>query len=126
MTDLSRFDTRQAAEAGVDLPLVIDGETILGSDGHPITFRIKGIADEAVHTAVLRVAQKPGKTAQEVVENDMRLVRVAVTGWSDNFVVNGEHIPFSREAIETVMAIPEVRAWAAGEIFRRSNFFSRP
>ncbi|MDG4650116.1 hypothetical protein P6F26_16835 [Roseibacterium sp. SDUM158017] len=120
--DLSRFDTREAAEAGVDVHLVIDGETILGDDEKPITFRIKGMADEGVHTAVLKGLSRPGKTQKEVLENDLRVLRAALCGWSDNFTVKGEKVPFSRDAIATVMAIPEIRAAVSAEVFNRANF----
>jgi hypothetical protein len=124
--DLSRFDTRAASEAGVDVPLVIDGETILGDDGQPITFHVKGMADEAVHAAVLKGLSNPGKTPKDVLDNDMRVLRAAVTGWSDNFTVSGEKVPFSRDAILTVMAIPEIRAAVAHEVFERANFMPKP
>jgi hypothetical protein len=124
--DLSRFDTRAAAEAGVDVPLVIDGETILGDDGQPITFHVKGMADEAVHAAVLKGLNNPGKTPKDVLDNDMRVLRAAVTGWSDNFTVSGEKVPFSRDAIPTVMAIPEIRVAVAAEVFNRANFTPKP
>jgi hypothetical protein len=124
--DLSRFDTRAASEAGVDVPLVIDGETILGEDGQPITFHVKGMADEAVHAAVLKGLSNPGKTPKDVLDNDMRVLRAAVTGWSDNFTVSGEKVPFSRDAIQTVMAIPEIRAAVAHEVFERANFMPKP
>ena len=124
--DLSRFDTREAAEAGVDVPLVIDGETILGDDKKPITFRVKGMADEAVHAAVLKGLNNPGKTPKDVLENDMRVLRAAVIGWSGNFTVKGEKVPFSRDAIPVVMAIPEIRAAVAAEVFNRANFTPKP
>lgn len=124
--DLSRFDTREAAEAGVDVPLVIDGETILGDDERPITFRVKGVADEVVHAAVLKGLHNPGKTPKDVLENDMRVLRAAVIGWSDNFTVKGEKVPFHRDNIATIMAIPEIRAAVAREVFERANFTPKP
>lgn len=124
--DLSRFDTREAAEAGVDVPLVIDGETVMGDDDKPITFRIKGMADEGVHAAVLKGMNSPGKTPKEVVANDLRVLRAAVVGWSDNFTVEGKKVPFSRDAIDTVMSIPEVRAAVAAEVFNKANFTPKP
>jgi len=124
--DLSRFDTREAAEAGVDVPLVIDGETINGDDGAPITFRVKGMHDEGVHAAVLKGLNNPGKTPKDVRENDLRVLRAAVCGWSDNFTVKGEKLPFSRDAVEIVMGIPEIRAAVAAEVFNRANFTPKP
>ncbi len=43
--DLSRFDTREKAHEGVDVPLVINGETQIGRDGGPVTFKMRGVAD---------------------------------------------------------------------------------
>jgi len=121
--DLSRFDTREAAEAGVDVPLVIDGETILGDDGEPITFRLKGAADTQVHAVILKT--KPGKTPEEVIENDMRLARVAIIGWSANFTVGGEKLAYSRDNLDKVMGNPKVRRAVLSEVWNEANFTPR-
>lgn len=124
--DLARFDTREAAEAGTDVPLVIEGETIYGDDNMPVTFRLRGLDSEAVHSVVLKTMNSPGKTPKEVIENDLRLLRAAVIGWSGNFTVEGEKIPFSRDAIDRVMSIPEIRVAVTPHVFRRQRFFSKP
>lgn len=124
--DLSQFDTREKAEAGVDVALVIDGENIYGDDEKPITFRIKGMHDEAVHAAVLKGLAAPGKTPAAVVENDLRVLRAAVVGWSGNFTVKGEKLPFTRANIDVVMGIPEIRSAVALEVFNRANFTQKP
>lgn len=121
--DLSRFDTRDAAESGVDIPLVINGETVYGDDDQPVMFRLKGIADRDVHALMLKA--KPGKTPQEVLDADLRLAQVAVVGWSDNFTVRGEKIPYSRENVRRVMENPLVRRSVLAEVWNESNFMPK-
>lgn len=124
--DLSDLDTRQKADAGVDFPLTLDDEIILGDDGKPITFRIRGINTPDVQQHYISAKSKPpAKTPEEVHESDMRLLRSAVCGWSDNVKVAGELVPFSREAIEIVFSIPYVRGFAVGKIVSMRDFMNK-
>ncbi len=120
--DLSAFDTRQKSHEGVDVPLVIDGETAYGSDGKPITFRVKGIADPEVRRLLMGSRNKVNRTPEEADEEDMKLMRAAVVGWSDNFTMNGEPLPFSRDAVAKVFAIPLVRQAIVVELLSHRNF----
>lgn len=124
--DLSRFDTRAKAEAGVDVPLVLGGEIVMGDDGEPVTFRLRGPADDRVADAVLRSLDKPGRTAKDAREADMRLLRVAVVGWSGNFDVAGERLTFSVESIEKIGAVPAIRRALVSEVLREANFTATP
>lgn len=108
--NLDQFDTREKASSGVDFPLIIDGETIISDeDGQPITFRLKGVADESVHREFLRQQRSPATTPEDVKNADMKLALLAVVGWSDNFTVGDEKLEFSRENIRKVMDNPTVR-----------------
>ena len=120
--DLSQFDTRQKAEQGVAFPLEIDGETVMGDDDKPITFTLKGIADEDVHKEFMRQQRSPAKTPEEVREADMRMARAAVSGWSGNFTVEGEKVEFARDNIPKVFANPVVRAAVLAKVFDRKAF----
>ncbi len=83
--DLSRFDTREKAHEGVDVPLVIDGEAAYGDeDGQPITFRLKGLADPEVHKVILQMTKAASRTPEEVIAADLKLARAAVIGWSSS------------------------------------------
>lgn len=124
--DLSRFDTREKAEAGVDVPLVLGGEAAIGDDGKPIMFRLRGPADDRVADAVLRSLDKPGKTAKDVREADMRLLRVAVVGWSGNFTFQGEKLAYSMEAVERIAAVPAIRRALVTEVLTEANFTTTP
>ena len=122
--DLNRFDTRQKASAGVTVPLEIDGETRYGDDDQPITFTIKGMADEAVHALILKSRKAEQRTPKEVIEDDLKLARAAVTGWSGNFEVEGEKLPFARENIAKVFANPTVRRAVLAKVFDESVFMN--
>jgi len=124
--DLSRFDTRAKAEAGVDVPLVLGGETVMGDDGEPVTFRLRGPTDDRVADAVLKVSDKPARTAKDVRANDIRVLRVAVAGWSDNFVFQGEKPTFSVEAIEAIAQVPAIRRALVSEVLNEANFTVMP
>ncbi len=122
--DLSRFDTREKAHEGVDVPLVIDGATIFGDDDAPITFRLKGLADPEVHKVILQMPKAASRTPEEVLASDLKLARVAVAGWSDNWTLDGEKVAFSRKAIETVFAVPAIRKAVLAEIFDAAHFMN--
>ena len=124
--DLSRFDPREAAEAGVEIELKIEGEVIFGDDDLPITFTITGQNDPAVGDLILKAQTAPKhRTVEESRKADMKLARAAVIGWSDNFETNGEKLPFSKENIEKVLDNPIVRRNVLLEVFRVSNFMPK-
>ncbi len=93
--DLNQFDTRQKAEAGVRVPLEINGEIIYGDDDEPIQFQTKGMADEAVHSLILKQRTSTRRTPKEVRDDDMKLARAAVIGWTGNFEINGEKLEYT-------------------------------
>lgn len=124
--DLSRFDTREKAHEGVDVPLVINGETVYGDDDKPVTFRLRGLADPEVNKAHLQNRKSDAKTFDEVLASDLRLARAAVAGWSDNWTLDGEKVPFSRAAIDKVFAEPVLRSAILLEVYRTANFMKGP
>lgn len=125
--DLSQFDTREKAHDGVEVDLVINGETILGEeDGEPVRFTIKGVADPDVHRLILAQRRATASTPDEVLAADLKLARVAVLGWSDNFTLAGEAIPFSRKAIDKVFALPLVRRAILAEVMNEARFTNGP
>lgn len=126
MADLGAFDTREKAHEGVDVPLVIDGETVLGDDDQPITFRLKGIADPEVHKVILLTRSAFRRTPEEVLAADLKLARVAVVDWSDNWTLDGAKVPFSRAAIEKVFAIPAIRRAVLAFVFDQAVFMKGP
>lgn len=124
--DLSNFDPREAAELGVEIALKIDGEVIYGDDDEPITFTVKGVADPGIQEYLLKTRDRePARTPEEVFEGDMKLARLAVVGWSDNFEVEGEKFPFSKANIAKVMANPVVRRAILGEVLTEANFMPK-
>jgi hypothetical protein len=124
--DLSNFDPREAAETGIQVELKIDGEVIYGDDDAPITFTIKGVADPDVQEAMLKARGAPEyRTAEEVYNADMRLARVAVVDWSDNFDVRGQKLPFSKANLGEVFKNPVVRRAILAEVFREANFMPK-
>lgn len=121
--DLSQFDTRQKADEGVSFPLIIEGETIYGDDGEPVTFSLRGINARDVQQYFITAKKKPDPaTPDEALKNDMALLRLVVNGWSDNFEVEGEKYVFSRENVEKVFAVPALRGFAVGKILEQRGF----
>jgi hypothetical protein len=123
--DLSNYDVRSASDSGVDVPLVVDGQKVIGDDGEPVTFRVRGATHHAVHAASIRVGRRPGKTPEEVIENDMRVVSAAVVGWSANFSVSGEKLSFSPDNLRKIMENPVVRRAIIQEIYTEANFMPK-
>jgi hypothetical protein len=130
--DLSRFDTRERAHEGVDVPLVVDGETVMGDDDQPVTFRLKGLADPDVMKALMASARGGvARTPEELLAGEMKLVRVAVVGWSSNFSVGNDEkgnpvkVAFSRENVEKVFGIPAIRRAVIGEVATEAHFMKR-
>ena len=123
--DISRFDTREKAHEGVSVPLVIDGETEMGHDGEPVTFRIKGLADPAVHRIILSMRRDESRTPAEVLASDMKLAHAAVIGWSSNWTLGGEALEFSRANVEKVFAIPLIRRAILAEVADDAHFMNR-
>lgn len=109
MADLGKFDTREKASAGVLFPLVIGGETVVGDDGKPVTFKIRGMDDEDVNRHFLGQSDAKASTPEEVTKRDIELAKVCIAGWSDNFDVGGKRLKYSKDAIEEVFSIPAVR-----------------
>lgn len=122
--DLSRFDTREKASAGVDVELVIDDEVIYGDDGKPVTFRIKGIADQEVYAAINSGTKSRDRTLEEVKQSDLKIARAAVVGWSDNFTVNGEKLPYSRENIAKVFETAAIRRAVLLKVMDEQRFMN--
>lgn len=122
--DLSQFDTRDKAQEGVWIDLVIDGETVYGDDNEPVKFKIKGAADDEVRALVMKATRAPASTPAEALESDMKLARAAILDWSDNFSVSGEKVPYSRQNIVTVMGNPKVRNSIVTRIFDDKVFMN--
>lgn len=124
--DLSNLDTREKADAGVSFPLVIEGETIYGDDDQPITFSVRGInAPDIRQYFISNEKKKPPTTVGEVDEKDMKLMRMAVNGWSNNFSINGEKIEYSRANIEKVMEIPTIRGFIVSKMTEMRAFMNK-
>jgi hypothetical protein len=120
--DLSRFDTRELAHAGVSVPLEIDGETVYGDDGLPVTFTIRGLAAPEVHRLILQGRRTVSRTPEEVLAADLKLARAAVIGWSDNWTLEGEKVPFSKAAIDKVFSVPAIRRSVLSEVAADAHF----
>lgn len=127
--DLARFDTRELAHEGVEVPLVIDGETIYGDDEQPVMFRIRGLADPEVHRILLASLRAgSSRTPEEQFASDMKLVRAAVIGWSDNWGIGNDadgkpaKVEFSKQNLEKVFGIPAIRRAVLAEIAKERHF----
>lgn len=122
--DLRNFDTRQKAESGVDFPLEIEGETVLGDDGKPIAFRIKGLHSPEIAEMFRAARDGKGKSAAEGIAEDIAVCKKATTGWSSNFTLDGEKVKFSAKAAEEIYAIPLFRSFAIDRIMRTRDFMN--
>jgi len=124
--DLNILDTREKADAGVSFPLVIDGETIYGDDDKPIMFSVRGInAPDIRQYFITNDKKKPPTTVDEVDAKDMTLMKLAVNGWSDNFSVGKEKIPYSRANVEKVMANPTIRGFVVSKLTEQRAFMNK-
>lgn len=124
--DLSNLDTREKADAGVTFPLVIDGETIYGDDEKPITFSVRGInAPDIRQYFISNDKKKPPTTVGEVDEKDMKLMRMAVNGWSDNFTIHGEKVAYSRANVDKVMDNPTIRSFVVSKMVEMRAFMNK-
>lgn len=124
--DLRNLDTRERAHEGVDVPLVIEGETQMGLDGEPITFRLKGIADPAVKR-VATTAYKGAKAIEDFEAANRKVALAAVIGWSGNWTLDGEEgVPFSKDALAKVLEIPDIANALAMEVTKSANFMKKP
>lgn len=116
--DLNQFETRDKAEEGISFPLVIDGETIMGDDGKPITFHVRGVNAPDVQTLVLKSRKAEANTSEEIYIQDMKIARATVRGWSGNFTVGGEKVAYgSPKALEKVLGAPIVRGAVLAKVF---------
>jgi hypothetical protein len=122
--DLSKFDTREKASAGIEAPLVIGGETVFGDDDKPVTFNTKGLDDPDVYALVMKAHNATSRTQKEVVESDLKLARAAITGWSGNFTVGGEKLEYSKANIEKVCSIPLLRKAVLSPIGDEARFMN--
>lgn len=114
--DLSSFDPRQKAADGVIFDLVIDDQTIIGTDGKPVTFTVKGIHDKGVRRVWMASAKKTSTTPEQAEAEDMKLAKAAVIGWSENFTVDGKSVKSDPANIPKVFDNPVVRASVLAKI----------
>lgn len=121
--DLSRFETREKSHQGVNIPLVIGGEVVLGDDDKPVTFTMRGIADPEVNRVLLaNLAAPPSRTQEEVLQSDLRLARASCVGWSSNWMHEGEKLEFSAASINRIFSVPVIRKALLGEIAKDKHF----
>ena len=108
--DIDRFDTREKAHEGVEIPFVHRDQIVIGDDGQPVWFRMRGLDDPEVRRQVMTgMRGGQSRTPEEADAADMKLARASCVGWSDNWTHKGEKIPFSPKNIERVFAIPAFR-----------------
>lgn len=124
--DLSRFETREKAEAGIDITLEIDGEVCHGTDDQPIVFCMKGSADPEVGKLIMQQRRSTNRTPAEAVADDVALAKAACVGWSDNFTVGGEPLPFSKKNVEQVFSMPRIRGAVLPNILNDRLFMNGP
>lgn len=124
--DLRNLDTRERAHEGVDVPLVIEGETQAGLDGEPITFRLRGIADPEIKR-IATAAYKGVQTIEDFEKANRKVALAACIGWSGNWTLDGEKgVPFSKEALAKVLEIPSIANALATEVTKSVNFMKKP
>lgn len=125
LVDLSQFDTREKAEQGVWFDLRLNGSLVKGDDGQKVRFKIKGINDPDVQQFFISARKKQeADTPDEVLADDLALMHLAIVDWTDNFAISGQKMPFSKDAIDKVFAIPLVRAWAVSQITSLRDFMN--
>jgi hypothetical protein len=132
LSNIFSYDTREKAQEGVEITLSIGDETVMGYDDKPVLWRIKGMADPEVAKAVLAVGRAGmSRTLEEMTDLEMKLVRAALTGWSDNLAAGDDEdgkpilVPYSRENREKVCGIPDLRKALIGEIGKSSHFTNK-
>lgn len=125
--DIDRFDTREKAHQGVDIPFEHGGEVIYGDDDKPVTFRMRGVDDPEVRRLIM-VGRRAGakRTPEEADEEDFKLARAACLGWSDNWTHKGEKIPFDRKNIPRVFGIPAFRKFYLSKLLDDEAFMNGP
>ena len=130
--NIFRYDTREKAQAGVDITLTINGETVMGHDDKPVLWNIKGMADPDVAKAILAAGRAGlSQTLEEMTDLEMRIVRAALNGWSGNLAAGNDDdgapilVPYSRENREKVFGIPDLRKALIGEIGKSAHFMNK-
>jgi hypothetical protein len=131
--NIGSMEIKKYSEAGVDFQLEhpMDGP-IVDENGKPLTINLCG-ADSARIKAAVRERQK--KQAAEAVgksvdvddaaretENVEDLVTLT-NGWSDNWMLDDQPFPFSKENAEKLYRrFPDIAAWATAKVTMRINF----
>jgi len=121
--DIFDFDTREKAEAGVEIPLEIMGQTLRGKDKEPVLFRIKGFDSNEVRDYTKQANKRnTGESSDADDRKDIAFCCKVCLGWSDNMQAKGKALPYSPEAAKEIFAIPAVRIALIAAVFDRQNF----
>lgn len=106
LLDLSDFDTVKASESGIKFnvlhpktkeELVYDGKPVWISLLGPDSEKYKKENNKIINGRI-KSNRKGGTITTEVIEQDnKKLVSMVITGWSDNFGIDGEPLTFSLE-----------------------------
>lgn len=101
--DFNQFDTATLADKGAPIKILDPSRnTMIGDDGEPVIFYIKGQDSSTfishmnrVEAEVSRQDGKTERTPEQREEDGNSLLAAMTTGWSDNWTLDGEKLSFS-------------------------------
>lgn len=99
--DLQKFDFKNSAARQMKLSDPTTDEALIGTDGNPIVFTLHGADTDVVQKAIkdygnekLRKGRK-SQTVESAEGTASKILALATVNWTENFVINGELIPFN-------------------------------
>ena len=126
--DIFSFDTRQAAAEGVWIDVLdASGNAIIGSDGAPVKFLVRGGDAPGVRGGFAKAA-KVSETGDEVAYGqslqtaDAQASAKLLAGWSDNFTAGGQRLEFTPANALRLMEVPLFRDQVAAAALNRALF----
>ena len=129
--DISYFDTRDRAAEGIEWTLKYSNKKeVLGSDGEPVKFITKGVdsAKERGRIAKLKAVSEVADYeayGQSLMEADAEYLAGFLIGWTDNFSLKGQPMPFNKANAIEVMSIPHIASQQQEVLLERSNFMNK-
>ena len=129
--DIKAFDTRDRAAEGIEWALKgPNGNEVLGTDGQPVKFRTRGLdsAQERGRIAKAKPVHErsdPEAYGSALMRSDAKYLAEFLTGWTENFIYDGEPMPFNKSNAVEIMSIPFIAAQQQEVLMERSNFMKK-
>lgn len=121
----------QSSDEGADMALrhPVTDEVLHGDDEQPIVFRLAGSDSgrwrRKIKQLGARLAEKRNRklTPDQAEAQGAELLACVTLGWSENFTVDGEPLPFSEDAARKLyLAQPWIREQVDLFVGDRANF----